>query len=154
VYRDLAECVPSLTELEELFCDPGEKTLPSFLETVHYLRQEIEAQRKNFTQWYHSQTGVKGQHQVPGSKDSSSAQSESEARGSSVEKFCGKVESLIAGVLLSVQELTKSHAESGHLGVGKCTGVTKSHTESGHVNCGKCTGCHQKLHQESTPGRW
>ncbi|XP_062606102.1 midasin-like, partial [Saccostrea cucullata] len=34
VYRDLTDCVPRLTEIEGHFCDPEDKTLPSYIDTV------------------------------------------------------------------------------------------------------------------------
>jgi uncharacterized low-complexity protein len=50
--------------------------------------------------------------------------------------------------MVSVQGVTKYHAESGHVGNGKYTGVTKSHAESGLLDNGKCTGV-TKSHTES-----
>ncbi|XP_056015325.1 midasin-like isoform X2 [Ostrea edulis] len=144
-YSELVDCVPSLTELEQVFCDPEEKTLPSFLETVKFLRQEIEVQHENFTQWYNAQAGlstntttfpsmeVDGERQTrtSGSKATSGAghqevsDCQSGASDGSVENFCGKVENLIAGVLLSVQKLTKGHAQSEQVDSGE--GMLEGH---------------------------
>ncbi|XP_061171076.1 midasin-like [Saccostrea echinata] len=114
VYRDLTDCVPRLTEIEKHFCDPEDKTLPSFMETVRYLRQEIQTRSENFTQWVNMETK---KHSTWSDKDEirrSGLESSSDDGGKKieVETFSGKVENLIAGLLLSVQELTQNHKQS------------------------------------------
>lgn len=42
VYKDLLEGVVSLIEIEEFFCDRGEKCFLLFMDIVRYMRQEVE----------------------------------------------------------------------------------------------------------------
>uniref|UniRef100_A0A8W8MR76 Midasin n=1 Tax=Magallana gigas TaxID=29159 RepID=A0A8W8MR76_MAGGI len=121
VYKDLLEGVVSLTEIEELFCDRGEKCLPSFMDTVRYMRQEVEVKSQQFTGWFNASrhqmteelSNMEKKHKTRrGRIRSMKSQVDEEGAGNKPESYQGRVESLIAALLLSVQTLTKSHPTS------------------------------------------
>lgn len=118
VYRDLLERVVSLIEIEELFSDRGEKSLPSFIDTLRYMRQEVEVKSQQFTEWFNtsrrqmtedlSKTEENHKTRSDGIRLMKS-QGDGEGVENETEMYQGRVESLIAALLLSVQALTKSH---------------------------------------------
>ncbi|XP_061171072.1 midasin-like [Saccostrea echinata] len=126
VYRDLNDCVPRLTEIEKHFCDPEDKTLPSFMETVRYLRQEIHTRSEKFTHWVNMESKtqintwsdkdqLKKLDLESSRSDVGHTRSDDSGEGIEVETFSRKVENLIAGLLLSVQELTQNHNQSAEM---------------------------------------
>lgn len=142
VYKDLLEGVVSLTEIEELFCDRGEKCLPSFMDTVRYMRQEVEVKSQQFTGWFNASrhqmteelSTMEKKHKTRrGRIRSMKSQVDEEGAGNKPETYQGRVESLIAALLLSVQTLTKSHPTSNSGGgQGK-----RSHSIPGDEDIGK-----------------
>ena len=114
MYQGLKECFSSLTEVEELFCDRGENTLPSFMETLKYLRTELLLKAEEFTQWMtRSKRSCVEKGEGQGTESGEMRSGEVPGEGGGVEVFRGRVENLIAGLLLSVQSLTKAHPRAG-----------------------------------------
>ncbi|XP_062617960.1 midasin-like, partial [Saccostrea cucullata] len=114
VYGDLTDCVPQLSEIEGHFCDPEDRTLPSYIATVRYLRQGIQSRAGEFTHWVNMESE---RHVTRSDKEeiqSSGIEPLSDNSGEKmkVETFSDRVENLIAGLLLSVQDLTQNHKQS------------------------------------------